>query len=31
MAPMMGRFAAAEIAEGLTIETLAPYRPARFA
>jgi glycine/D-amino acid oxidase-like deaminating enzyme len=31
MAPMMGRFAAAEIVDGLTIETLSPYRPARFA
>ena len=31
MAPMFGRFAAAEIVGGLTIETLAPYRPARFA
>jgi glycine/D-amino acid oxidase-like deaminating enzyme len=31
MAPIVGRFAAAEIVDGLTIETLAPYRPARFA
>lgn len=30
MAPIMGRFAAAEIADGLNIETLAPYRPNRF-
>jgi len=31
MAPLMGRLAAAEIVGGLTIETLSPYRPSRFA
>jgi glycine/D-amino acid oxidase-like deaminating enzyme len=31
MAPLMGRWAASEILDGLAVEVLAPYRPARFA
>lgn len=31
MAPLMGRFAASEIIDGIAIEVLKPYRPARFA
>jgi glycine/D-amino acid oxidase-like deaminating enzyme len=30
MAPLMGRFAASEITGGVTVDVLAPYRPARF-
>lgn len=31
MAPIMGRFAAGEIVDRVPVETLSPYRPARFA
>jgi len=31
MAPLMGRFAASEILDGIAIDVLKPYRPARFA
>ncbi len=31
MAPLLGRFAASEIIDGLPIDTLASYRPSRFA
>jgi glycine/D-amino acid oxidase-like deaminating enzyme len=31
MAPLMGRFAASEIIDGIAIDVLTPYRPARFA
>jgi glycine/D-amino acid oxidase-like deaminating enzyme len=31
MAPLMGRLAAIEITQGMAVETLAPFRPSRFA
>ncbi|HEX4197369.1 MAG TPA: FAD-binding oxidoreductase [Caulobacteraceae bacterium] len=31
MAPLMGRFAASEILDGIAVEVLKPYRPSRFA
>jgi glycine/D-amino acid oxidase-like deaminating enzyme len=30
MAPLMGRFAASEIIDGIAVDVLTPYRPARF-
>jgi len=30
MAPLMGRFAASEVVDHITIESLSPYRPSRF-